>query len=251
MCGSGNWNALAPMSRRWIRLDTTWSQSEWLADLEPEQRLVWVELLCYAKAHGTDGRVKASTVALRRVTGVTRDGVDKLVTAAIRHGALEVEDGLWVLTGWKTYQGDATSAERSKRYREKGQQLTPFVTTRSVTPVTRDDTPVTPTETETEKKHTRAKRSPIYTEGFLKVWSIHNKGPKPKAMEAYARALELTDHDTIVDSLRAYVAKFTSTWTGAHLHRWLEGERWEEGARESPQDLNERMEFQRRLIYDG
>jgi len=123
-----------------------------------------------------------------------------------------------------------------------------------------DDATVTPTRRqgdapeerrEEEKKNIRVKRSPVYTEGFLKVWAIHNKGPKPKAMEAYARALELTDHDTIVDSLRAYVAKFTSTWTGAHLHRWLEGERWEEGARESPQDLNERMEFQRRLIYDG
>jgi hypothetical protein len=107
------------------------------------------------------------------------------------------------------------------------------------------------TETETEKKHTRVRKSPIYTEGFLKVWKIHPKGPKPKAMEAYARALDITSHDTIVDSLRSYVGKFTSTWTGSHLHRWLEGERWEEGARENPADLAERMDYQRRLMSDG
>jgi hypothetical protein len=239
------------MSRRWIRLDTTWSQSEWLADLEPEHKLVWVELLCYAKAHGTDGRVKASNAALRHVTGVTRYAVDKLVTAAIEHGALEMEDGLWVITGWKAYQGDATGATRQKRYREAQQQVTEISAKDTVTGVTRYGRDVTPTETETETINKRVRKSPIYTEGFLKVWKIHPKGPKPKAMEAYARALDLTTHDTIVDSLRSYVEKFTSTWTGSHLHRWLEGERWEEGARESPADLAERMDYQRRLMSDG
>jgi hypothetical protein len=134
---------------RWIRLDTTWSQSEWLSELEPECRLVWVELLCYAKAHGTDGRVRAGNANLQRVTGVTRYAVDKLVTAAIEHGSLELQDGFWVLTGWKKYQGDPTGKDRQKRYRQARQQLNSSEEEESVTGVTRYAPLVTPTVTET------------------------------------------------------------------------------------------------------
>jgi len=228
------------MSNRWLRIDTTWSQSEWLAELEPECRLVWIELLCYTKAHGTDGRVKAGHVALRRVTGVTRDVVAKLVTAAIEHGALEFDDGMWVVTGWQKYQGDPTSAERSRRYRQGRQQDTKTVTSRSVTRVDRD---VTPTETETETRNT-------YTSDFEQVWAIHRKGGKAKAAAAYAKAIRKTTQDVITQSLKAYTDTLRPPqFTGQHLHRWLDEERWEEQAGEPPIDIMAKYERQRRIIY--
>lgn len=139
------------MSERWIRLNTTWGQSEWLADLSPESRLVWVEVLCHVKAHGHDGAVKApGHAAFARVTGVTRDAVDTLVRAATEHGALAIEEGEWVVTGWRRYQGDPTGKQRQRRYRQRQKEVTESEDVAPVTGVTRHTRSVTPTETETE-----------------------------------------------------------------------------------------------------
>lgn len=134
---------------RWIRLDTSWSSSEWLAALEPIPRLLWPELLCYVKAHGIAGRCRRGVDALRRVTGVTRNDVTDLETAAIEHGALTLDDGDWVLTGWRKYQGDDTAPERMRRHREASKQLSPLRQLRVTEGALRSVTDVTPTVTET------------------------------------------------------------------------------------------------------
>jgi hypothetical protein len=109
---------------RWIRLNTTWSASEWLATLTPAQRLVWPEMLCYVKAHGTQGRCKRSIEPLRRVTGVTRDDVTTLEKAAQNDGALRIEDGDWIVTGWYKHQpSDPTAADRQRRSRKQRKHL--------------------------------------------------------------------------------------------------------------------------------
>lgn len=137
---------------RWIRLDTTWSSSAWIADLPPEARLVWVELLCYAKAHGIGGVVRAlPTAVAARTWGVTRDACDAALRAAEMHGALTITDGSWVLTAWKKYQGDETSSDRSKRYRKSKSQLSPSRPSRVTEGASRSVTPtVTETKTNTE-----------------------------------------------------------------------------------------------------
>lgn len=134
--------------RRWFRLDTTWSQSEWVAALEPEARLCWVELLGYVKAHGFGGRAKklATSVAARN-WGVTRNAVTAMLTAANADDALRIEGDDWVIPGWPEYQGDPTAAERNQRYRQSKSRLSPLRRSR-VTDVTRRS--VTPTETETK-----------------------------------------------------------------------------------------------------
>lgn len=138
------------MKGRWIRLDTTWSSSAWVCELPPESRLAWVELLCYVKAHGIGGTAKALPLPkFAAVTGVTRDAVVAMIEAAKGDDALREEDGQWVLTGWDTYQSDTTSAERSRRYRQRQKEDTPPVTDRPVTTVTRDATGGTPTVTVT------------------------------------------------------------------------------------------------------
>lgn len=108
-------------TRRWFRLDITWSASTWLAVLRPGGRLGWIELLGYVKGHGVAGRVKAlpPEIAAKRWGIPTRD-VQAMLDAATGNGALRTEDGDWVITGWKKYQEvDNTAAERMKRHREK------------------------------------------------------------------------------------------------------------------------------------
>lgn len=124
---------------RWFRVNTTWSQSEWLAVLPPASRLAWVELIGYVKAHGYDGKVRSVTPAVfGRMVGIESTDVSTLLTAAIEDGALEHTDGNWIITGWREHQGDPSAKTRMRRYRG------------SVTEVTRNDRSVTPTETETE-----------------------------------------------------------------------------------------------------
>jgi hypothetical protein len=115
-------------------------------------QLAWVKLLCYMKRDGVSGRVKslAPFVAAKKWSIGVED-VEKLIQAAIAHGALVSDEGIWVLTAWDEHQGsDPTNAERQARFRGK-KHVTP---SNAVTPL-RNVTPVTichATETETETR---------------------------------------------------------------------------------------------------
>lgn len=105
---------------RWIALDITWGSSAWLSVLSAECRLTWVELLCYVKGSGTEGRVRAMPAArFARMIYVGEESVIQLFKAAETHGALRLEDGHWVITKWNEYQHGITSTERVRRFREK------------------------------------------------------------------------------------------------------------------------------------
>ena len=142
-------------TRRWLRLDVGWDDSDWIIDLPPGAQLTWIKLLTYAKACGTNGRVRAMTAkAAASRWRIPQPDVDACLTAAVLDGAVVVEDGDWVLTGWIRYQAtDPTAAERVKRYRADKSRLSPLrvntVTHRNVTPVLSRATE-TETETETE-----------------------------------------------------------------------------------------------------
>ena len=104
---------------RWIRVNVDWDDSPWLDVLSAESQLAWIKLLCLVKKEGTGGRVKAKepAVAAKR-WGVGTEHVTKLLRAAQDDGALLIEDGCWVLQNWCKYQDN--SAERMRRYRERG-----------------------------------------------------------------------------------------------------------------------------------
>lgn len=130
---------------RWFRLNTTWSQSEWIAALSPAARLAWVELLGHVKAHGYDGRLKEVTrYTVSRMYNIPADDVGAMMDAAQTHGAMVIEAGELRITKWREYQGDPTGAARVKRLRERNAEK------REDTHVTRYNRVVTPTETETE-----------------------------------------------------------------------------------------------------
>jgi hypothetical protein len=103
---------------RWIRLDLSWSQSEWLADLEPAARLAWVELLGYVKANGVRGRCKAPKVRIfSRLVAIPMEDVEAMMAAGIADGALEIDGAEWIVVNWDDYQTDKTAAERQARRR--------------------------------------------------------------------------------------------------------------------------------------
>ena len=239
------------MSSRWIRLDTGWSSSGWIAALPPESRLCWPELLCYAKAHGIAGRVKAlAPPVAARLWSVTRDAVTTLVTAAKEDGALLEEDGEWVITGWGTYQGDPTAPDRSRRYRQRQHNDGPEPPPETVTPVTRDVTPVTTTVTVTEtmteteeSKNTRTtgrdNGGQPYPPEFEAAWRLYPRreggNPKKAALKAWAaRMREGIPPGDLLEATRRYRAycdaKLTTgspyvmqgeTFYGPH-ERWAE-----------------------------
>lgn len=104
---------------KWLRLDISWSTSDWLCVLSAEARLAWVELLCYVKAYGTAGRARAkSPEAFARMIYVGEEAVRQLLKAAEMHGALSVVEGDWLIVKWREYQGDESNAERQARFRE-------------------------------------------------------------------------------------------------------------------------------------
>lgn len=162
------------MGVRWIRLDTTWSQSEWLVELPPASRLAWVELLCFVKSYGVAGSVKKPTPAyLARIWGLSKSSIEVMFAAAFHDGAL-VQDGQdLIVTGWSVRQSDPKAAERMKAYRErlKGENADPepenvtgvtrnVTALRPVTPVTPSRARATLTETETKTERTSSPKSP-------------------------------------------------------------------------------------------
>jgi hypothetical protein len=177
------------------------------------------------KAHGTAGAAKrlAAHIAAR-VTGVTRNAFETMERAAIDDGALVVDEGEWVITGWSDRQVDPTAAERMRRYRERLQALTE----EPAKPVTRNDrnvTAVTPTETKTETKTTTSvhKRTELdfpakpkmvkgqyeYPEPFERAWSAYpsrdGSNPKVGAYSAFrARVAEGADPEQLVTAATHY-----------------------------------------------
>jgi hypothetical protein len=111
------------MSRRWVRLDVGWDDSEWLAELSPAAQLAWVKLLCHTKRDGVRGVSKAlaPAVAARR-WGVPAGAVREMVEAARRDGAIQEDNGSWSICGWDQYQSDPKARERLQRFRGKGEK---------------------------------------------------------------------------------------------------------------------------------
>ena len=140
---------------RWLRINTDWSTSSWLVVLSAEARLSWIQLLCHAKAHGVDGKVKSiDPIAASRMWFVGEESVRQLLLAAQESGALLVEGGYWQIEKWKDYQGDNTAAARQERFRNKQKEAAVPQQEAEVEP----ETPInsngsnallTPTETET------------------------------------------------------------------------------------------------------
>lgn len=230
--------------RRWIRLDVGWDRSDWLAELSPGSRLAWVLLLGYVKAFGVAGAAKAMTSrGAARDWNLPEADFLAMIEAAIAHGAVvKPNEETWEITGWDRYQQDG-AAERQRRHRADRSRLSPL---RDVTPrhgalrsqALRSDETLTLTETDTSTpmsavRGKKRKTRPAYTPDFLRLWSIHGRGPKPEAFEAFRVATfdGSVTTEQLEGALFRYVReKVRPDFQGVHLFRWLRDERWEEYA---------------------
>jgi hypothetical protein len=92
------------MAERWLRLNATWGESEWLIVLPPLQRLTWIEILCWVKLRGVAGRCRRpSTASVRVRTGVPEADIEALEKAAVEAEALAIEGDEWVIVKWRHY----------------------------------------------------------------------------------------------------------------------------------------------------
>ncbi len=133
-----------------------WEDSDWLDALDGATAGCWPRLLCVVKRGGVKGRCKRpSHSVLARHWRVTRDIVTSLEEAAIAHGALEIDDGDWVVTNWTEYQeADPGATERKRKQRTRDRKNKDVSASRLVTRDSRDRRRdlSRATETETETK---------------------------------------------------------------------------------------------------
>lgn len=108
---------------RWLRIDTTWASSDWLLPLGDAEKFAWIQLLCYVKAHGFDGRAKAMNTDAASRAWFISDGnaLVTLITAAEKHGAIRTENGYWIIAEWHAFQGDQTGSDRQRRFKNARQ----------------------------------------------------------------------------------------------------------------------------------
>lgn len=126
------------MARRWIRLEAAWQESEWLAVLPGHVALCWPALLCYVKTRGIHGCCKQPSLrVLSQLWRVDLANVERLIDAAVAHGAIEVDGENWKIAKWPKYNPqDATAAGRAKRYRASRSRLSPLRRDTVTQPVT-------------------------------------------------------------------------------------------------------------------
>ncbi len=145
------------MGVRWIRLDVTWSQSEWIEDLPPASRLAWIELLCFVKTNGVAGSVKKPSPAyLARIWGLSKSSVEVMLAAASHDEAIFQDRENLMVTGWGVRQSDPKAAMRMTAYRERLKGESPNLGLEAVTPVTRNA--VTPVTRNNRNSRERARR---------------------------------------------------------------------------------------------
>jgi hypothetical protein len=137
---------------RWLRLDVTAFDSEWLAGLAPEAQHAWTRLLLHVKAVGSRGQAKRlGPVAVKRLWGIAAPSLQRMEAAAVGDGALLIDDGMWTVTGWERYQKpDGTNPLRQKSFRSRS--ITPHNGVMVPVPAVIRHATETETKTKTKKK---------------------------------------------------------------------------------------------------
>ena len=107
-------------TRRWVRIDVGWAETEWVDALSAEAQLAWIKLICHAKSHGVGGRVKIPSLkVIAKRWKVRVRAIEELVEAGRIDGAIYEDSGDWVLTAWNAYQPDPTAAQRQAESRAR------------------------------------------------------------------------------------------------------------------------------------
>ena len=190
------------MGVRWIRLDTTWSQSEWIAELPAPSRLAWVELLCFVKSHGIAGSVKKPGIGfLSSAWGISRNAIEAMFTASFQDGAVVMDGKTLIITGWGERQMDPKASERMRAYRERLKREKPDPAPPPVATVTRNKPPpVTRNKKKPVTAVTRNKRNaPPRAPAPDRDRDIDTDTHPPRPTPARKRAHEAREDDSEIE----------------------------------------------------
>jgi len=103
---------------RWIRVDVSIVETDWVDLLPGASRWCWIELLLHVKRSGVRGRVRAiNTNVFARRANVAPEDVEEMLSAAHADGAIETVDGDWLIAKWDEYQ--TPDAVRQRRHRDR------------------------------------------------------------------------------------------------------------------------------------
>lgn len=106
----------------WFRFDCLACDTGWTGDLPGDQFACWIKLIGMVKIQDPRGgtistaKFTESTIARKNLCW---DSWLKMLGAAELHDAIEVADGRLKFRNWSRYQGDASHADRQRRYRSK------------------------------------------------------------------------------------------------------------------------------------
>lgn len=234
------------MNGWWLRLQCDWMESEWLTVLSAESRLAWIQILCLVKERGgkSGGRCKAMSASVfARRNYIGEEAVEQLLKAAKNAGALCIEDGEWIITGWDKYQNPETIRKQGQR----GASGTKPDNTDDVPEcpghdgTSRDACHATPTETETippppsEGSPKGAAQVRIEFDAF---WDAYPKrsGDRKRAQAEKKFADKVRSGvppGSMIEGAKRYAAYCDGTGkTGTELVQqattWLNGRAWEE-----------------------
>lgn len=203
---------------RWFRFYAEVVNDPKVQKLPCEDFRAWVNLLCLASENG--GKIPPLNdvaFSLRMSVDAASTVLERLSSGGLIDRMSGGPDGWhYAPHSWdkRQYKSD-TSTARVKRFRERSENV-------SETP------PETEADTEQKKKDKTTSYPKKSVELFDDFWKAYpNKKAKPQALKAYAKALEKTDHATLVAAVHAQ--RGWRTWIDGfvpHPATWLNAERW-------------------------
>lgn len=90
-------------SKRWIRVDVDWDDSEWLFFGSALVSLAWVRLLCFVAKRGSAGACRADETALVGDGKIPLAKFREMIDLAQHAGDLSVRNGLWIVADWDRF----------------------------------------------------------------------------------------------------------------------------------------------------
>jgi hypothetical protein len=190
---------------------------------------MWVNILCLASKQNGQLVTQQLPFQLRMDNDVTSTSLTLLEEAGlIKRQGLYVYPHNWDKRQFKS----DTSAERTKRYRDRLRDVT-----------------VTPPDTDTD---TEQKRTPLPPKGDVDAlwaaWIPYEmvKGNKKKATEAYAKALRKVDASTILTKAIEYCSTCHKLRQKTqHIATWLNQHGWESDTLKPEPDVPDWIKAQR------
>ena len=172
------------------------------------------------------GRLPNQDKKLARITGCTSSRWAKIKAEVVDFFSVDGEEITHKRLMFELEKAQEKSIKRSVSGTQGG--IAKSLKDKKVGVANASDLPWHSSEPESDSKKDKTTSYPKKTELFDDFWKAYpNKKAKPQALKAYAKALEKTDHATLVAAVHAQ--RGWRTWIDGfvpHPATWLNAERW-------------------------